>query len=475
MKFKDRSDINIFDEGVFESCFIEIVTKPKNIIIGEIYRIPGTNEIDFMIKYEKIISTVKAESKNLIIGTDQNLDYLKVHTHSNTAKFLDLNLSNDLLPTITKPTRITHRTCTLIDNIYIPSSLTNNLVSCILATDISDHLPCLTILNGAGTQIREPINLGFRKLDDHNINRIKNAIKQVDWNRLQYLNANQGYDHLIEKITSIMDVVAPVKYKKIKPQNIAKEPWMSAGLMQSSRKCDKLYKKVCGLDRDDPKFREYKLYRNTYNKLKRKSKVNYYMGQIEKFRRNSKNLWKTLKDIIGKSNDKTCISDSFTIDGKAISDPNVISNGFCSFYSTMGKKLANKIRPPDKHFTEYMPEPCDASIFLKPTSYKEIFTIISKMKAKTSTGYDGISNKLLKSTVSEISLPLTIIFNKSLKEGLYPDSMKTAKVIPLYKSKDSTLSVNYRPVSLLPVISKVLEKVVHKRLYSFLTKKTFII
>ncbi len=218
IKFRDRSDLNIFEEGVFESCFIEITSRPKNIIIGEIYRVPGTNKQDFISKYEKIITVAKAERKNLIIGTDQNLDYLKVHTHSNTAKFLDLNLSNDLLPTINKPTRITHRACTLIDNIYIPSTLSNNLLSMILVTDISDHLPCLTILKGTSNELKEPVTTEYRKLDDHNITRIKNALKPMDWGQLENLDANKGYDLLVERITSVMDIIAPVQQKTIKPK-----------------------------------------------------------------------------------------------------------------------------------------------------------------------------------------------------------------------------------------------------------------
>ena len=142
LKFVERKDISVFDEGKFESCFIEIISKSRNIIVGEVYRIPGTNELDFIKQYENLIKKIKNEKKNIVIGTDQNLDYLKIHQHANTAKFLDLNLSNDLLPTISKPTRITHSTCTLIDNIYVNVESATNIKSMILTTHISDHLPC---------------------------------------------------------------------------------------------------------------------------------------------------------------------------------------------------------------------------------------------------------------------------------------------------------------------------------------------
>ena len=154
------------------------------------------------------------------------------------------------------------------------------------------------------------------------------------------------------------------------------------------------------------------------------------------------------------------------LDGKLIDDPKIISNSFCKFYSSIGSKFASKIGNSNKDFLEYMPDPCDSSIYLFPTNETEIKKTVSRLKSKKSSGYDGISNILLKSIIDEIYVPLTVIFNKSFKEGIFPDKMKIAEVIPLYKLKgQKDILNNYRPVSLLPVISKILEKLVHKRVY----------
>ena len=470
LNFKDRSDLNVFQEGIFESCFVEITMKGKNVIIGEIYRVPGTNELDFIQKYENIITSVHRERKDIIIGTDQNLDFLKIHQHSNTAKFLDMNLSHDLLPSITKPTRITHRSCTLIDNIYVPCNLSKNFKSMILTTDISDHLPCLTILKSKKCFV-DPITFEYRNLKKENITKISQELNTIDWNIIKNLDVNSGYNLLIQKITQIIDRICPKKVKTISHRQQIREPWMTKGLRQSSIKCDKQFKKICGLSKDDPKYLEYITFRNLYNKLKRKAKKDHYAEKISQYKNDSKKLWKILKEVSGKCNDKSSISDNFLIDGKLTNDPNVISNGLCKFYSNMGKNLAKKIPPPKTPFTQYLPEPCDSSIFLAPTSETEVIRIVNKLKSKSSSGLDGISNVLLKAIIKDISSPLTTIFNKSLNEGIFPEQMKIAKVTPQYKAKDKTLPVNYRPISLLPVISKILEKIVHKRMYSFLVKK----
>ena len=84
---------------------------------------------------------------------------------------------------------------------------------------------------------------------------------------------------------------------------------------------------------------------------------------------------------------------------------------------------------------------------------EEIYTIIHKFPTKTSTGHGNLYMKLIKSTSSLIYKPLTIIINQSLKTGIFPDKVKIAKVLPLYKKDDDTNLNNYRPISLLPFLS----------------------
>ena len=92
------------------------------------------------------------------------------------------------------------------------------------------------------------------------------------------------------------------------------------------------------------------------------------------------------------------------------------------------------------------------------------------MLNKTSTGYDGISNKLLKGIKNSIITPLAIIFNQSMNQGIFPTAMKEAAVVPLFKSENSEILNNYRPISLLITVSKILEKLIYKRTYNFLSK-----
>ena len=110
------------------------------------------------------------------------------------------------------------------------------------------------------------------------------------------------------------------------------------------------------------------------------------------------------------------------------------------------------------------------SIYLHPTSTTEILRIIDNLSNKNSSGWDAISNKLLKNIKTSIVEPLCFLFNKSLKTGIFPDIMKLANVVLLYKMGKKCVSMNYRPISLLIPISKVLEKIIYSRIYSFLMK-----
>ena len=112
----------------------------------------------------------------------------------------------------------------------------------------------------------------------------------------------------------------------------------------------------------------------------------------------------------------------------------------------------------------------ESSMFFPPTTTNEILALIKNLPNKRSSGYDNISSLLLKSLSVHITVPLEIIFNKSIEEGVFPVNMKKADTVPLYKSKDKQECSNYRPISLLITLSKLQEKIVYKRVYQFLEK-----
>ena len=168
-----------------------------------------------------------------------------------------------------------------------------------------------------------------------------------------------------------------------------------------------------------------------------------------------KETWATIKDALNKTKNKNTFPDHFKIGGREINDKLALSNRFNLFFTNIvGPKFASEISSDSN---------CSYKSFLKNKT-SEVFTfskvdkptvvkIINDFPAKSSRGFDGISIKLLKSIKYEILDPLTIVIDQSLHQGIFPNKLKLAKVIPLHKKGDPTCIDNYRPISILPSIS----------------------
>ena len=289
VKTVSRKDLNVFKEGEFESCFIELVTdtKHKNIIIGEIYRVPGTDmsEKQFIKEYNNLIDKISKENKEIIIATDQNIDYLKINSNSTTSELFETNLNFQLIPAITKPTRVTHSTATLIDNINISSNLTSNCKTGVILADISDHFPCIALFGKSNKVKIEPYKLHTRKLNEAKILRIRNKLSYVNWNYLHALGVDDALNEFEKKILQVIDSVAPETIKTISNKNVIKEPWMTLGLLTSSKKSNTLFRECVGKQKDI-KYENYKTYRNKLNSLKRTAKISYYKTKIIEYKEN---------------------------------------------------------------------------------------------------------------------------------------------------------------------------------------------
>ena len=151
-----------------ESTFIEITSKTGRHIMGSLYQSPSTTTNHLQRHINDTVSKVKSEkgSKQLIMGMDHNLDLLK-SAHSNQTKdFLENFLEKNIVPTITRPTRITNTSATLIDNTFISEELQKNFASTILVEDISDHLPSLTLLRQTKLCDKKPLEFESRNLTD---------------------------------------------------------------------------------------------------------------------------------------------------------------------------------------------------------------------------------------------------------------------------------------------------------------------
>ena len=442
-----------------------------NSIFCSMYRPPNSNIPTFLASYNSILCALKKKQPtNIIIGLDHNLDFLKSNTHEPTNEFIQNNLDFGLIPTVTRPTRITQSTATLIDNIFVSQNLCGKFVCNILIDDTSDHLPVVCTLSDLKTIKKEPIKLISRDTREKNMQALKDQLERHDWAaELKYQSVSEDMKRVYETLQDKVDYCIPIKEHCIKGNKIRREPWLTASIKISIDKNKKLYhmmlKGNCSKDK-------YKNYNNTLRHIIRRTKCSFYQDMCYAYRANSKKLWGLINEISGKCNNKTSLIEYITIDGIRTYNATKICNAFGKYFSTVGRNFANKIAKPEKSITEYlkMLQSSSESLFFQPTTAHEIERIVRNLPSKSSSGHDNISNILLKKIVHQLTPVLTDLFNRSLSLGEFPTIMKLAEVIPLYKNKERHYECNYRPISLLSTISKILEKIVYSRVYEFLDR-----
>ena len=165
LRSRERSDL-IIPTFHFEYNVVELKTNSSNVLLISGYRPPNTNPRQFMKEYRDVLTKLKeVKGHELIIGMDHNFDLLKSANNKTTSKFLDLNIERDLTPCITKPTRVTNRTATLIDNILISNRLQYNYTPYVVVDDLSDHYPALVVLNNIEQCKKDKVKIAKRKID----------------------------------------------------------------------------------------------------------------------------------------------------------------------------------------------------------------------------------------------------------------------------------------------------------------------
>ena len=176
-----------------------------------------------------------------------------------------------------------------------------------------------------------------------------------------------------------------------------------------------------------------------------------------------------MKDIINKNKVASTPPEYFDFNGERVTDKNKIVNGFNNFYVNIGPNLCKSLPPSNVDPVSYLKNRNLHSMFIEPTNGPEIKKIIVSLK-ESAVGWDEISAKIIKQCTDYLLIPLTHVFNMSFTSGVFPAELKVAKVIPLYKGDSKYVLSNYRPVSVLPVLSKILERLMYNRLVSFVNE-----
>jgi hypothetical protein len=248
---------------------------------------------------------------------------------------------------------------------------------------------------------------------------------------------------------------------------------MTQGLLISRRAKIELLKKSIV----DPTFfncEKYKKYRNLYNKLIRAAKKDHVNEQLIINKKNPKKTWEILNELTGKQKNNVTIQ-KICSEGVEYTNSTDKANAFNKFFCGIGEKISNSVEQTSANFSSYLTEsPNTIPLEFGQISQAEFITIIENLESKASNDIDGLSNKTLKFLKYELATPLVHLFNLSLQTGNFPDKLKMSRTVPIFKSGDPESCDNYRPISLLSTISKILEKAVAIRLMNHLKQNNLL-
>ena len=464
-KIETIDTLNI-SNNCLESAGVRLIfgNSSSYINILGIYRPPKGNVNEFTESLSEILSDNSFSTNDSIITGDFNICLLNEGHSEITSNFMNMMSSNFYRPIITRPTRYNRRsnTATAIDHIWVNS--TNSDRGYIFYCDITDHRPVFCRINVQSMSNNKLIKVKFRDFSQENRMKFTNMIQNINW-----LSILEGISDLTDQTIKYSDTVFkyynqcfPVMTKTVGSKRLSK-PWITTALHKSINTKHNLYKLVRNTSNHQ---QDYGRYCNILNRLLKTARLQYYKQKFEASKQNLKQTWAIINSTIKPGKKCTNIT-KLLYNNETITDQNLIAEALNTHFSGIGLALKNALPSSNNTaFRKYLSPPIQNSFYLLPTTPTEVNRIIKELK-NTSVNINIIPPKIMKENSLLISHPISFIFNNMASLGQYPDPLKIACITALFKAGDKLHPNNYRPISSLPILNKIFEKLLHSRLNNF--------
>ena len=400
-----------------------------------------------------------------MICGDTNVDLLKEDINSDVFNSL---YSLNYFPLINIATRVTDQSATCIDHIWF--NRFNVLVSGSIISDVSDHYPIFCVLNKI--KRNESFVKTFRIHSERAIISLCTDITIMCdnyFNQCSNMDVDNRCKWFTDEMFKLNNRNCPKKSKTVSVKSLLK-PWISDEIKQMANYKHKLFKQY---KQNTIPFEVYNVYKNNLNSKIRLAKRKFYFDKFKACSGNIKETWRIVNKILRKPKNKPSLITLTDSCGNIVDDRQKISNMFCDHFSSIANKLDSQIPYSNKNPVDYLPEPNNVTFDPSPATPKEVENLIMSLKNKQCY-IDSIPIFIYKKLARIIAPIIVDIFNCSISEGNFPNILKTARVIPLFKSKNSQLTENFRPISLLPLMSKILEKLLKTRTNQFLEENNIL-
>ena len=460
-----REDLK-FNSSSFESIFVEIdCAGSKNIIIGCIYRPPDGDFVKFLEELESLLDKLKGENKIVYLGGDFNINLLHYSGDGQVSKFLELLLSQNLYPTLSRPTRVSEKTNTLIDCIFT-NFLGPAVSGVIVDTTVSDHFPIVLTSDHSLKSNRLPRVLN-RRITADKTKAFRRRLTALFRNFHSIDTANEALNFFCDTIESEIDNFYHLHQvcRKCTPLR----PWIDSRLLERINTKNSLYKEYLK-DKSSVRFAKFRTFRNQLKSDIRTSKKQYYCKLIEENKDNAKRSWQILNEVTGRTQTKSCTINQLSSKGKTVEGRVDIANTLNDFFSSIGTEINNSVPfstvDPNVYIQSDEPDTC----YFYPVDAENIRTILGNLNDSGGANCPT-SSKVLKLLAPAIIGPLSHIVNLAFETGCFPDRLKISSVTPIFKQGKKDDPGNYRPISVLSPISKIIEKCMKERILNFIEHK----
>ena len=458
--------ISLLTDSIEEILWIRVKTK-YSFLLGVVYRPVYSDmlrEDGDECLFESNIRTASESAKNIILLGDFNINYLNQNDHL-TEKLENICSTNGLTQHILKPTRIDpiFDRQTLIDHIWLNKENVP-VKSAGTCLGLSDHLGTYVKIN-TRMENEEKI-IVYRDYKEYSKENFCTALQtSIDGSDINISitvekNVHEAMEKLSKLIINTLDQFAPLKERKIRT-GFKSIPWYTAELRELLFQKNSLLKDFYQYGLSILK-NPIKKINNKIVHLKRKLKSKYLTKKLTDEKNNPKEYWKTINSIIGSNNNTEIIEPDMMTQAKA--------DDFNHFFANIGEDILKELNltVPPTEIKGY-----EGFSFQHETE-DSISKLVDSIKLDVATGRDGISSRIIKDSKTVIVPILTKIINLGYTTNTFPNSMKKAAIKPLHKKEDSNIISNYRPISILPCLSKIFERSAANQLVNYLEGQNLI-
>ncbi|MES9881480.1 MAG: reverse transcriptase family protein, partial [Sedimenticola sp.] len=434
----------------------------KSFLVGCMYR-PPDSKIEWNDRFENFIDQVLNTGKEMILLGDLNKNLTNSHECAEWPNFIT---SLGLSQLITEPTRITANSATLIDHIYTNNEDNISHV-CVKQLCISDHFGIFCNRKLSTTAHKDSHqSISYRSFKSFNEANFIYDLERANLDQIMnYEDINEMLSVWSNIFLTVVDKHAPIKQHRVKKK--IQPEWLTSEIIDCIKERDKC--KIKG------NYDQYKLLRNKVTSMIQKSKKSTYANKIETGQNDPRTIWNIFKEFgaskkVKESNNILAVKNE---ENELITNNCDIANVFNDYFVSVASKLKMPIQ--SSTFDQLIncvssKIPCNINFEIPETNEQFVHKYLSSLDVTKATGLDNMGPRLLKLSAIVIAPSITLLVNKSINSCTFPDVWKNAKVSPLLKSGAKDEVNNYRPISILPTLSKLIEKFVNVHLTAFLTQ-----